>query len=126
MPAPVRVRFLSLVAALVSVLGSARAADAGWVTVRNDTNRVLVVQETVTTNGQPMRCKPVRLLPGESVRAFQPTGASIKVEVFDGQNPAKNLYSGSQTSREKDQTFSITTDGKAVTLTAVAVKDKEK
>jgi hypothetical protein len=124
--AGVRVRCLSAAAAVLVVLTSAGAAGAGWVVIRNDTNRVVVVQETVTSNGQPMRCKPVRLLPGESVKAFQPNGASIKVEVFDGQNPTRNLYSGNQTSREKDQTFSITSDGKTVTLSAVATKDEKK
>jgi hypothetical protein len=122
--AVVRERVLSLAAALFAVVGSAGGAEAGWVTIRNDTNRVLVVQETVTCKGPPTRCKPVRLLPGESVKGFQPTGANLKIEVFDGQNQARSLYSGTQTSREKDQTFSITADGKAVTVTTVAAKEK--
>ena len=79
-------RLLPLLAAFVLLTGTTGAADAGWVTITNETGRVVVIQETLAANGQPKRCKPVRLLPGESVREFQPA-ATVKVEVFDGQQP---------------------------------------
>lgn len=121
--ATVRVRFLSVAIALLALVGTAGAAEAGWVTVRNDSNRVLIVQGTVNCKAQPMRCKPVRLLPGESVRVFQPNGASVRVEVFDGQNPSRNLYSGNHPGRDKDQTFSITSDGKSFAFNPAGVKE---
>src|SRR5687768_3934548 len=95
-----RSRLLTLTAALVLFVGSAGAADAGWVTIRNDTNATIVLQQTTCANGQPKRGKPVRLLPGETVREWQCGGTVTKVEVFDGQNPNKSLYAGSLTIKD--------------------------
>jgi hypothetical protein len=114
-------RLLPLLAAFLVLTGTTAAADAGWVTLRNDTRRVVVIQETtVEFNGQPKRGKPVRLLPGESVRGFQPAG-TVKVEVFDGQNPGRPLYSGELAVKGDRQTFAVGADGRQkVVVTPVA------
>lgn len=112
-------RLLPLSLAFVAVAAPSGAADAGWVTLKNDTNRVVVIQETVDCQGQPKRCKPVRLLPGESVREFQPT-ATIKVEVFDGQNPGQPLYAGDLAVKGERQAFAVAADGKKVVVAPVA------
>src|SRR5947209_8005892 len=108
--AVVRTRLVPVLAAVLSLLGSATAAEAGWVTLRNDSREILVVQETVTTSGSTKRYRPVRLRPGESVREFQPTGATVKLEIFDGKTSSRLLCTKTRTTQEKDQTFSITID----------------
>src|SRR5439155_8849270 len=105
-------RAFSLIAALAGVVVSASMAEAGWVTLRNDSKDVLIIQETVTANGTPRRCKPVRLRPGEAVREFHPNGSSVKLEIFNEKAQTQSLYSGTRTTADRDQTFSITSDGK--------------
>jgi hypothetical protein len=112
-------RCLTLVAVLLTVARSAPAADAGWVTIQNDTNQVVVVQTTVTTNNSPRRGRPVRLLPGEHVREFHPT-PSVQVEVFDGQPQDRSLYCGTLTLRPDPQTFLVAAAGRGVTVTPAA------
>jgi hypothetical protein len=109
-------RCLTLAAALLAAAGTAPAAEAGWVTIQNDTGRVVVVQTTVTSNGQPRRGRPVRLLPGEHVREFHPT-PSVQVEVFDGQPQDRSLYCGTLTLRPDPQTFLVAAAGRGVTVT---------
>ncbi|MBX9627425.1 MAG: hypothetical protein K2X82_26715 [Gemmataceae bacterium] len=108
-------RLLPLLAAFVLLTGTTGAADAGWVTITNETGRVVVIQETLAANGQPKRCKPVRLLPGESVREFQPA-ATVKVEVFDGQQPGRPLYAADLAITADRQAFAVGTDGKKVVV----------
>ncbi len=106
---------LTLAAILFAVVGSSSAADAGWVTIQNDTGRVVVLQTTATTGGQPKRGRPVRLLPGEQVREFH-SAPSLQVEVFDGQPQDRSLYCGTLTLRTEAQTFLVTLSGRAVTV----------
>ncbi len=113
---------LPAAAALLAVVGVAHPADAGWVTVKNDTNKAIVIQETVCVNGQPRQGKPIRLLPGESLREFQTSPGTRTVEVFDGQNPSKSLGSATLALRADPQVFSVTTDGRSARITAVAGK----
>lgn len=107
---------LALAAASFAVAGPARAAD-GWVTLKNDTRQVVVVQETVVCNGLVKRGKAIRLLPGETVREFQAGPAVKKVEVFDGRNPGKLLYSGNLNFSGSAQTFTITSETKGFAVT---------
>jgi hypothetical protein len=95
------------------VAGSAGAARAGWVTIRNDTNRVLVVQCGTTTGGQTKRCKPIRLLPGESAREFH-TPSSVTFEVFEGQSPNNLLHTSTQDIKAANQTYSVGFSGQSV------------
>ena len=116
-------RLLPLFAAFVVLTGTTGAADAGWLTLRNDTDRVLVIQETLDQNGQPKRCKPVRLLPGESVREFQPAGP-LKVEVFDGQRPGQSLLCTELAVKGDRQAFAVGTDGKKVVISSVTRRNE--
>lgn len=108
-------RCLTAAAVVLTVVGSAPAADAGWVTIQNDTGRVVVVQTTVTTNNQPRRGRPVRLLPGEHLREYHAT-TSVQVEVFDGQPQDRPLFNGQLTLRPDPQTFLVTSSGRGVTV----------
>ncbi|QDU19108.1 hypothetical protein [Urbifossiella limnaea] len=103
-------------AVVLTVLGSAPAADAGWVTIQNDTGRVVVVQTTVTSNNQPRRGRPVRLLPGEHVREYH-AAAAVQVEVFEGREQDRSLYCGQLALRTDPQAFSIASAGRGVTVT---------
>lgn len=105
--------------ALAAILGFAGPATAGWVTIKNDTTKAVVVQETVTIDGK-VRCgTPVRLLPGETVREFRVTPAVKTVVVCDHAKPGVAVFRGDLVITEDTQTFSITTDGKTTTVKAV-------
>jgi hypothetical protein len=116
-----RTRLLVLTATLLAGAGSARASDGGWITFKNNTQQVVVVQETVVCNGETKRGKPIRMLPGETLREFQATPAVRKFEVFDGRNPGKPLFSGNLNCLAAQQTFSIASDGKTLTVTPAPV-----
>jgi hypothetical protein len=121
MGAAIRTRFLPSVVALCTVAGFARPADAGWITVKNDTNTVIVIQETVTTHGQSRTGKPIRLLPGESIREYQATG-SRTIEVFDGRDPKTSLVTSSVTVKAENQTVTVACDGPAVRIVSDLAK----
>jgi hypothetical protein len=111
-----RSRVIPLVAvALIACTGN---ADAGWVTIKNDTTKTLVLQETVTVDGKVKYGTAVRLLPGETVREFRATPAVKTVVVCDCAKPGVAIFRGDLNCTEDSQTFSITHDGKTTTLKA--------
>jgi len=67
---PGRSKLLAFALAVLGTVGFANAADAGWVTFKNDTGKAIVVQEVVSINGRQVRGKPTKLLAGESFREF--------------------------------------------------------
>jgi hypothetical protein len=105
---------LSLLACM-TLFGSAGAAQAGWITIKNDTNRVLVVQCGATASGHVKRGKPVRLLPGESVREFH-TPPNLTFDVFDGRSPNKLLHSSAQAVKAENQTYLVGFSGQSVVV----------
>lgn len=114
MVAVIRNRLFAFALAVVAMVGVAGSGEAGWIVLKNETNKTVVVQETINQNGTEKRGKPIRLLPGESVKQFYAGPLTAKVEVFDGQNTTKSLFTGNITHKGEDQTFSVATDGKAV------------
>lgn len=104
--------------ALTTVLALAGAARADWVTIRNDTGKTIVIQETVVTNGRVQRGKPTTLLPGNTIREFIPGPTTKKIEVFDAQK--QSLWSGSLNCKDDTQTFSVGAAGGKVTVDLVA------
>ena len=112
-----RFRLLALAATLLAAAGPARAGDGTWVTLKNNTRQVVVVQETVVCNGLVKRGKAIRLLPGETVREFQAAPAVKKVEIFDGRSPGKLLWSGNLNCSGSAQTFTISSEIKGLTIT---------
>lgn len=111
-----RTRLLALAAALLAAVGSASAGDGGWVTFKNTTSQVIILQETVVSNGVTKRGRPIRLLPGETLRQFQATPAMRKFEVFDGRNTDRCLFCGNLNCHATSPSFSITSDGKTLTI----------
>ena len=82
------------------------AARAGWITLSNDTNQTVVVQESVTVNGQVRKCKPIKLAPGEVLREFQSAGGTKKLTILEPGLFGKQLFTGDVTWKD-DTTFSI-------------------
>jgi len=114
-------RFLAL---LPLVLGMTLTADAGWVTLKNDSNRILMVQEAVVAqDGTVRRGKPTRLLPGETLREFQAGPVVKRIEVYEPQTPARPLFVGRLNFRDDNQVFSISSDGKSAAVVPIVAKD---
>lgn len=98
-------------------------ASANWFTIKNDTGKPIVVQESVVVNGQVRRGKPTVLLAGETLREFIPGPTSKRIDVYDQQNPAQATWSGTLGCKEENQTFSVgLTGGKVVVGPAVPAK----
>ena len=112
-------RWIALAAAVLFFATTVFAAAEGWITIRNDTNKVVVVQETVVQDGQVKRLRPVRLLPGESFRQFEQAPGMKTFELYDGQNPAQLLYTGTIRVPEGNRLFAVTQDGRSVTIREV-------
>lgn len=122
--------FTAVRSSLCAILGAiaflvcANVAAASWITIRNDTNQAVVVQEILVVNGQVKRCKPVNLLPGETVREFV-TGPTVKkIDVLDADNPKRSLWSGNLSCKDESQTFSIMGSAGTVTVRPVANASK--
>jgi hypothetical protein len=121
----VRTRFLFGVVCVVGLIPMAGRASAGWITLANDTNQTVVVQESVSVNGQVRKCKPIKLAPGETLREFQAAGGTKKLAILDTGLFGKQLFSG-DLSWKDDTVFSIHRDGEkwkvadAATLSAKA------
>jgi hypothetical protein len=110
--------WLRIPVAFLVLAAAPGAARAGWVTITNETSRVVVVQGTVTSNGQKQRSRPVRLLPGESVREHFASD-SLRVEVFDGHAPDHLLLASDQPIKGAKQAFAVRESPAAVVLVAV-------
>jgi hypothetical protein len=119
-------RLLPLVLAVTALFAAPVRADAGWITIRNDTTQTVVVQEAVTCNGVVKRGTPVRLLPGETIREYRATTAAKSIEVFTAQKPAASLCRGDLDCKDDNQTYSIRTDGKGTTVKACSAATAKK
>jgi hypothetical protein len=111
--------------ALVIALVCSQSAQAGWVTIKNDSNKTIVVQETVVVNGQVKRCKPTSLLPGESLREFLPNPTDKRIEIVDSSNPNKPLWSGKLECQKETQTFSISAGAGKFSVDPVSTPPKK-
>ena len=106
---PRRSRLIAFALALASALVFVGVADAGWVTIKNDTNKALVVQEVTIVNGKQVRGKPVKLGTGESFREFQNTPGVKNYEIYDAANPnAAPVWSNQLNCKADKQSFSVT------------------
>ncbi len=74
-----------------AVLAAAAAcAPAGWVSVRNDTGKAVLIQDAPDGKGRRGRC--VRLLPNEVYREFHALSGSRTVDVFDAADLVKPVH----------------------------------
>jgi hypothetical protein len=104
-----RSRLIAFVLAVAATVASVGAADAGWVTIKNDTGKAIIVQETITLkNGKTVRGKPTRLLSGESFREFQNAPGVKSYEVLDAASTVQPVWKGNLPCNAESQTFSVT------------------
>ena len=100
-------KLIAFALAVLATLAFAGAADAGWVTIRNETGKAIVVQEVVIVNGKQVRGKPVKLLAGESFREFQNTPGVKNYQIYDAGNPNIVLWSNQLTCTADKQSFAV-------------------
>jgi hypothetical protein len=113
----IRSRFLAFALAVLATLALVGVADAGWVTIKNDTNKTVVVQEFSIANGKKVTGKPYKLQAGESFREFQNNPGIKTYDILDANsNP---LASGKLPCNNDSQSFSVTTTGNRVTIVSV-------
>lgn len=110
-----RTQYLAPALALLSAFASADAAEAGWLTFKNNTSKSIVVQEFIVVNGKKVSGKPYKLLPGESFREFQNTPGLKNFDVYDAGRPAAPVWSNQLPCNAEKQAFSVTVvQGKVV------------
>lgn len=108
-----------LTLALVGLLLTTAPASAGWITISNDTNQTLIVQESVTVNGQVRKCKPLKLAPGETVREFRQAGGTKTLTISEPGLLGRQLFSGDLTWKD-DTAFSVHKDMDKLKVTDAA------
>ena len=94
-------------------LASSGSAFAGWMGFRNDTKDTIVVQETITVNGQSKQGKPQRLFTGEAVRDTQCTGPQRNISIFDTKNPNTPIFTGNMPCPAANENFLYVIKGDA-------------
>jgi hypothetical protein len=102
-----RSRFLAFALAVLATFAFVGAADAGWVTIKNNTDKSVVVQEFVIVNGKKVTGRPIKMLSGESFREFQNTPGIKNYEILDAANAP--VGGGRLDCRGDSQSFSIIT-----------------
>lgn len=105
-----------VLALLVSAFGPLNAANAGWITVTNDTKQVIMIQETTGPLNRAVKGKCIKLQPGETYREYSLLGGSRSVVIYDAAAPNTPLTSDTMTWDKTDAAFALKTDGKKVTL----------
>jgi hypothetical protein len=116
--------WLLALATAAALLISPTVAAANWLTIKNDTGKALVVQETVIVRGQVKRGKATNLLPGETLREFIPTPTTKRVEVYDSRAPEGPVWSGDLKCVDATQAFSITSSNGKVTVSPQTARKK--
>ena len=104
------------VLAVVAAGFGANTATAGWVTVKNDTKQVIVIQEVGGPLNRPIRGKCIKLQPGETYREFQLLAGSKNVVIFDSEALNVPLVQDKLTWVKDDAKFEIQPDGATVKL----------
>ena len=104
-------------AVVLAILSSASVSQAAWITIKNDSHRVVVVQHTVTSQGRLKRCKPVQLLPGESIREFV-APQRMTLDLYDARNTSKLLHSANLSIQQENQAFHISSVEGNMTVSA--------
>ncbi|MCI0703830.1 MAG: hypothetical protein L0241_22450 [Planctomycetia bacterium] len=101
-------RLNAFVLAVVAACVFVGVADAGWVTIKNDTSKAIIVQETVIVKGRTVRGKPTKLLAGESFREFQNVPGIKTYEILDAANTTRPVWNGALNCKNNSQSFSVT------------------
>ena len=104
---------------------SATPALAGWLTIKNETEHVIVIQEVGGPLSRPIRGKCVKLQPGETYREYQLLAGSKTIAISEPDAPATSVQD-KMTWAKDDASYAVKLDGKAMKLVAAdAVKVKK-
>lgn len=103
--------------AVFGLLGSAAPAAAGWLTITNDTRRVVLIQETGGPLNRPIRGKCVKLQPGETYREYHRLPGEKTVLLLDANAAAPPAASGRLRWYADDAPFAVKDDGLLFKLT---------
>ncbi len=109
--------------ALTTLISAGESARAGWITVKNDTKQVIVIQEVGGPLNRPIRGKCIKLQPGETYREFQLLAGSKSIVLYDSEAPTIPLSQDKLTWAKDDATFAIEPDGKSIKLVPVDVTE---
>lgn len=102
---------------------TAGPALAGWVTVKNETKQILVIQEVGGPLNRPIRGKCIKLQPGETYREFQLLAGSKNIAIYDSVTPTTPLIQDKLTWAKDDASFAVKVDGKTIKLVAGEFKE---
>jgi len=97
---------------------------AGWITVKNDTKQIIVIQEVGGPLNRPIRGKCIKLQPGETYREYQLLAGSKNIVLYDSESPSAPLSQDKLTWVQDDATFAIKPDGKSIKLVSADAKDE--
>ncbi len=117
--------FRSIWIALVLAL-SAAPALAGWVTVKNETKQVIVIQEVGGPLNRPIRGKCVKLQPGETYREFQLLAGSKNIAIHESDEPGASSVQDKMTWSKEDASFAVKAEGKSIKLVVADAVDSVK
>lgn len=87
-------------------------SGAGWVTVKNDTQKTVYLQEPpegFLPGVFARRRRPVRLTPGESFREFQAEPGEKSLDVYDADSASKPVHKAIIKWGPTDVTFTLST-----------------
>ena len=101
---------------LAGLIATSCETRAGWITVKNDTKQVIVIQEVGGPLNRPIRGKCIKLQPGETYREYQLLAGSKSIVLYDSEAPTTPLAQDKLTWAKDDATFAITPDGKSIKL----------
>ncbi len=116
-------RTLPAVLAAFGLFGGASPASAGWLTIKNDTKHVILIQETGGPLNRPIRGKCVKLQPGETYREFHLLPGEKTVVLSDAEADGKPTAADRMTWQKDDAPFAVKADGQLFKLVA-ATKGK--
>ena len=106
---------------LIAVLLFAHPVSAAWITIKNDTDKTIVVQETNTANGKLTKGKSHHLTPGEVLKEFQ-TGAGEKSVLLSEKDGSLEPVKVKLCWGKDDAAFSVTKNDTELKLTAAKTK----
>lgn len=114
----------TLLPAVLAVLGlfaGASPVSAGWLTIKNDTRHVVLIQEISGPFNRPIRGKVVKLQPGETYREFQLLPGEKTVIVTDIDGVAKSAPDR-LTWQKEDAPFMLKSEGASIRLMSATKK----
>lgn len=108
---------------LILLAGVATSAPAaGWITIKNDTPTAVVVQSTCTLNNQVRKSKPIKLMPGETVREYQSCGGTKTFVISEPGLLGKQLLKSDLQLTGDDEKFVLKADATGHKLAPPAEK----